>query len=82
METAVEEQAARYQSDPWQEVIAPWLDARTSTSVSEVLEKCINKPQAQWTQGDKSRVTRCFRALAWERYRERHGIFAFSAPFY
>jgi predicted P-loop ATPase len=26
-----------------------------------------------WTQVDKNRVARCFRALGWERYRERQG---------
>jgi hypothetical protein len=38
-----------------------------------VLEKCINKPQAQWTQGDKNRVGRSLRAVGWERYYERDG---------
>src|SRR5579875_3836634 len=40
VEIAAEEQAARYQGDPWEEVIAPWLQARTSVSISEVLDKC------------------------------------------
>ena len=71
IEIAAEEQAARYQGDPWEEVMAPWLEVRSSTSVSEVLEKCVSKPQAQWTQADKNRVGRCLRALGWERYRER-----------
>ena len=71
VETAAEEQAARYQGDPWEEVIGPWLEVRSSTSVSELLEKCLGKPQAQWTQGDKNRVGRCLRSLGWERYRER-----------
>jgi hypothetical protein len=26
-----------------------------------------------WTQVDKNRAARCFRALGWERYRERQG---------
>ncbi|MGH9436855.1 MAG: VapE domain-containing protein [Terriglobia bacterium] len=73
VEIAAEEQAARYQGDPWEEIIEPWLEVRPSTSVSEILEKCINKPQAQWTQGDKNRIGRCLRALGWERYRERTG---------
>jgi len=73
VEIAAEEQAARYQGDPWEEVIAPWLEARTSVSISEVLDKCVCKPQAQWTQADKNRVGRCLRALGWERYRERDG---------
>lgn len=71
IEIAAEEQAARYQGDPWEEVMAPWLEVRFSTSVSEVLEKCVSTPQAQWTQADKNRVGRCLRALGWERYRER-----------
>jgi hypothetical protein len=32
--------------DPWEEVIGPWLENRQSTAISEVLERCINKPQA------------------------------------
>lgn len=51
--------------------LTPWLDVRARTSVSALLEKCVTKPQAQWTQGDKNRVGRCLRALGWERYRER-----------
>lgn len=73
VEIAAEEQAARYQGDPWQEIMSPWLEARTGTSISEVLEKCISKPQALWTQGDKNRIGRCLRVLGWERYRERDG---------
>jgi predicted P-loop ATPase len=73
VEIAAEEQAARYQGDPWEEIIVPWLRGRPSTSISEVLDKCLSKPQAQWTQGDKNRIGRCLRALGWERYRERDG---------
>jgi predicted P-loop ATPase len=47
VEIAAEEQAARYQGDPWEEIMTPWLEVHTSVSISEVLEKCINKPQAQ-----------------------------------
>jgi predicted P-loop ATPase len=71
VEIAAEEQSARYQGDPWEEIIGPWLEVRSSASVSEVLEKCVNKSQAQWTQADKNRVGRCLRTLGWERYRER-----------
>lgn len=73
LELAGKEQTARYQGDPWEEVIAPWLRVRTDTSISELLDRCLSKPQAQWTQGDKNRVGRCLRALHWERYRERDG---------
>ena len=73
IEIAAGEQATRYQSDPWEEIIAPWLEGRVSASISELLDKCLNKPQAQWTQGDKNRVGRCLRTLGWDRYRERDG---------
>ena len=36
--------------------------AEVSTTISEVLEKCINKPQAQWTQTDKIRASHCLGA--------------------
>lgn len=71
--TAAEEQANRFDTDPWHELIACWVTGRHSTSVSEVLSCCLDKPRAQWTQGDKNRVARCFRSLGWERYRERIG---------
>ena len=41
--------------------------------MSEVLEKCLSKAQAQWTQTDKIRAARCLRAQGWLRYRERQG---------
>lgn len=70
---ATEEQAERFESDPWQELIANWAGNRADASVSETLSCCLDKPRAQWTQVDKNRVARCFRALGWERYRERQG---------
>jgi hypothetical protein len=70
---ASDQQEARYEGDPWEEVIGPWLERRESTAISEVLEKCISKPQALWTQTDKIRAARCLRAQGWVRYRERQG---------
>jgi putative DNA primase/helicase len=70
---AADQQEARYEGDPWEEMIAPWLECRQSVSVSEILQKCINKPTAQWTQTDKLRAARCLRAQGWVRYRERAG---------
>ena len=73
VQLASDQQEARYEGDPWEEVIGPWLESKQSTAISEVLEKCINKPQAQWTQTDKIRAARCLRAQGWVRYRERQG---------
>jgi len=47
----------------WEEVIGPWVESRTSVSISEVLEKCLQKEQALWTQTDKNQVARCLRAV-------------------
>jgi predicted P-loop ATPase len=70
---AAQEQADRFESDPWEEILAGWLGSRISVSISEALSCCLDKPRAQWTQADKNRVACCFRALGWERYRERQG---------
>jgi predicted P-loop ATPase len=70
---AAEEQSDRFESDPWEELIAHWVENRADASVSETLSCCLDKPRAQWTQVDKNRVARCFRGLRWERYRERQG---------
>jgi predicted P-loop ATPase len=71
---AADQQIERYEGDPWEDVIGPWLEARSSTSISEVLEKCLQKPQALWTQTDKNRAARCLRSIGWERYHERQGL--------
>jgi hypothetical protein len=73
VQMASDQQIERYEGDPWEEVIGPWVESRPSASISEVLEKCLQKAQALWTQTDKNRAARCLRALGWERYRERHG---------
>jgi predicted P-loop ATPase len=73
VEAAAQEQADRFDGDPWEEIIGRWCEDRPSISVSEVLSCCLDKPRAQWTQGDKNRVARCLRRLGWERYRERQG---------
>ena len=73
IQLASDQQVDRYEGDPWEEVIAPWVETRSSVSISEVLEKCLSKPQAQWTQTDKIRAARCLRAQSWQRYRERLG---------
>ena len=73
VEEAAAEQADRYEGDPWEELVARWIEDRPSAAVGEVLSLCLDKPRAQWTQSDKNRVARCFRALGWERYREHQG---------
>jgi predicted P-loop ATPase len=71
---AADQQIERHEGDPWEEGIGPWLEAGSGTSISEVLERCLQKLQALWTQTDKNRAARCLRELGWERYRERQGL--------
>lgn len=71
---AAEEQADRYEGDPWDELILPWVESRDSVSITEVLSYCIEKKKDTWTQADKNRVARCLRARGWERFNARDGV--------
>lgn len=72
--TAAEsEQAARYDSDPWEPVIVEWAETRGSFTIEQVLTGCIDKPKSQWVQADKNRIARCLKVNGWERYRQRSG---------
>jgi predicted P-loop ATPase len=70
---AAEQQAARFEGGPWDELIGRWVSGRETVSVDDVLTFCIEKSKVLWTQADKNAVARCLRALGWERYRERTG---------
>ena len=65
---AEREQAMRYEGDPWDELILPWIRRQDSVSVAEVLTQCLEKRKDLWTQLDKNRVARCLRAAGWERF--------------
>jgi predicted P-loop ATPase len=67
---AKEEQAARYQDDPWQQPIAEYIKDRSDVSVSEILTAALNLlEKARWSQVEQNRVVRCLKALGWSRYR-------------
>jgi predicted P-loop ATPase len=69
---AREEQAERYQDDPWQEPIGKYVEERHDVSVPEILVGALNNiEKARWTQADQNRVARCLKALdsSWSRYR-------------
>jgi len=75
IETATEEQAERFDSDPWQPSIEAWLKdgirsrGRDYTTSEEILDSVIQKKRADWTQADKGRVARCLKALHYERFK-------------
>jgi len=63
------EQSARYEGDPWDELILKWAEGRESISIADVLTNCLEKRKDQWTQTDKNRVARCLRVNGWERFK-------------
>lgn len=70
---AEQEQALRYEDDPWDELIIRWAENRPSVSIADVLLHCLEKRKDQWTQVDKNRVARCLRSRGWIRFKARAG---------
>ena len=70
---AAQQQAARFEGGPWDELIRLWVEGREDVSVEDVLTICIDKAKWTWTQNDKNTVARCLRALGWARYQARTG---------
>lgn len=65
---AAQEQAERYEGDPWDELILEWAAERESVSIADVLTMCLEKKKDAWTQWDRNRVARCLRANGWTRF--------------
>jgi predicted P-loop ATPase len=82
---ASEQQAARYQGDPWdceiRQYIEPTNEAgepiteetKESVSVGEILTKVLQIEKGRWSQQDQNRVARCLKSMGWVRYQERDG---------
>lgn len=68
---ATEEQEARYDADPWYDVVLRWIDDRESVTTADVLRNCITKPQEHWTKADQMRIAGCLRAMGFHRRRVR-----------
>jgi predicted P-loop ATPase len=81
---AADEQAERYQGDPWEEPIRKWVDNPGESyprlqpilevSVAEVLEKALGIEPSRWTQGDQNRVVRCLISIGFKKYRPRNSV--------
>jgi predicted P-loop ATPase len=72
---AIEQQADRYESHPWQELIEQWLEtgAAESVTIPEILEQCIGKPKERWEHRDKMTIGACLKSLGWKKRRPRTG---------
>jgi hypothetical protein len=69
---AREEQAERYQQDPWQEMIAVYVQRYENVTANQVLANLGLEP-SRWTRTDQMRVGGCMKALGWERRQVRKG---------
>lgn len=68
-----EEQAGRYSADAWQILIDDWLIGHGETTVTELLRDCLQLAKDRWGQTEQNRVSRCLKALGWERRQRREG---------
>ncbi len=64
---AAEEQAERYEGDPWEESILKWVEGREP----KILAQCIEKRTEMCTQIDRNCLARCLRANGWKQYKVR-----------
>jgi predicted P-loop ATPase len=70
---ATSEQADRFESDPWEESIATFLENRADVSIDQILRSLMEKPLLGWSQADMNRIVRVLRSLGWERFNARTG---------
>ena len=73
-EQAKDEQEARYQSDSWEEIIAPWLSGRSEVTTTEVLRDCLEiLENRDHSHAAQIRVGNALKRFGWERVRVRLG---------
>jgi putative DNA primase/helicase len=70
---AEREQDARYQSDSWEEYIAPWLIGKTKVLISEVLEGALGLKVERHDRSAQIRVGSILRRLKWVPKRDCDG---------
>jgi predicted P-loop ATPase len=70
VEAARDEQQARYEGDAWDDKIGEFLSLKSTVSITEILESCIDKPKKDWSRGDELRIARSLKSKGWIRYRE------------
>ena len=68
---AREEQAARYDADPWQSLIVKYVQGHDEVTTDTILSDCLRKPKEDWHRRDQMRIGACLKALGWVRFRKR-----------
>ena len=79
-----QEQAARYETDPWDATVVAWLEDQEKkltgwnkptdlfwTKSEIILDECLKKPITSWSQIDKNRVQKILVLHGFERYQRR-----------
>jgi hypothetical protein len=62
---AEEEQAQRYDTDPWLPLIEDYIKGLDSVSIQEILERCLTMPKDRWHRPEKNRIGASLRFLGW-----------------
>ncbi|MGY4170966.1 VapE domain-containing protein [Bradyrhizobium sp. USDA 4529] len=73
VEQAQREQRERLIDDPWWDIIAAYVETRSSVSVAEVLTEAVCIDRSRWGQVEQNRVARCLKADGWCRVQVRTG---------
>ena len=67
------EQEERYEGDSWSDGIDEYLIGLVETTVSDILEKALDIPRAQWTKPTEIRVGKHLQIRGWSRQRVSKG---------
>ena len=68
---AAEEQAARVESDPWEDKVAETIRGEREITVVRILVAGLGLELGKVTQREQNRVARCLTRLGWERFQRR-----------
>jgi predicted P-loop ATPase len=63
---AEKQQSIRYQTDPWEGIIAAYVKTQESTTTEEILRAALEKPTGTWSHLDQIRVGAVLRRLGWK----------------
>jgi predicted P-loop ATPase len=70
---AADEQRARYEGDPWDNLIGQFVATRSFVTVPQILKEAFEMPAGQWGQREQTRVARCLKSLGFVRRQKRKG---------
>ncbi len=64
------EQAARYEADVWEEIIAEYLKTQTKVTVGQVAQEALNVETTRIGKADQNRVAAALERVGWRRERQ------------